>query len=331
MRIPVLLVTAVAATAAHDAMMGRLRAPTRHPHRNRQSRAAQDGIAARNNQCLDIKDHRLQDGAAVQTWTCTGAPNQKIVLDNGRLRGPQNLCLDVPAGQGGNGAHVQVWTCGDNNPNQRWEAVGSAYRWVGSSQCLDVTDGLFRDGTLMQMWRCDAGNINQQFTAPGTAVAKPDAGPSVPPVVTGGALASTRNFLGFACIPFAEFVGLHPQIASFADAYVQAGNMYNIAPVLVGAISLQESSGRCDAPNGGLGQFQNDDAWRAYGRGDRYNCYDAVYGITHYMQALLAENNNNLASALRAYNGPVSQGGKPAYIDNIGAWMTGAFVYGPGT
>ena len=317
-----------------------------HAHPSRRAQAARDSyttVTTQNNQCLDIKDNNLQNGAALQLWSCTGGGNQQFAPANGRLQGANNLCVDVPGGLGHDGAHLQLWACTDGNTNQMFDAAGGAYRWAGSDLCLDVTDGLFEEGTLLQLWQCDAANTNQKFggSGSGSGSSSASAGPGTSSAAnaapTSGSagntnLDTTSNFLGFPAIPFANFVALHPQIAGFADAYTQAGAAQNIAPTLLGAVSLQESSGNCAAANGGLFQFQDDAAWNAYGAGgDRYNCYDATWGGARYLRALLDENSNNLALALRAYNGPIDQGGLPAYIDDIGAWMTGAFVYGAGT
>jgi len=272
--------------------------------------------------CVDVMDGKATNNAKVQIWDCHGGANQGWQFNGYLLQTDNNMCLDVPDGKGKNGSPLQVYKCDKNNGNQNWERVGANIRWYGHNLCLDVTDGRFQNGTPLQLWACYLGSPNQQFTK-GLATVTPSS-----QTISGG------NFLGAEMMPWQAFINLHPQMSWFADAFVQAGAQSNIAPQLLGAIALQESSGYPNPTNGaGLMQFTDLNAWLAYSspNAQRSNPWDAIFAGARYMRALLDENNQDLGRALRAYNGPIEWGGKPSYISEIQAWMRGELVYGPGT
>jgi hypothetical protein len=288
-------------------------------------RAAGDPLApytTNNGKCIDVAGGKAANNAKVQLWDCNGAANQGWRVNGFMLQTDNGQCLDVPDGKGGNGTPLQVYKCDAANGNQNWERVGANIRWYGHNLCVDVPDGQFQNGRPLQLWSCYLGSPNQQFTKGKATVA-----PTKQTVSAG-------NFLGFPMIAWPAFVNLHPQISSFADAYVQAGAQNNIAPQLLGAISLQESSGNPNPTNGaGLMQFTDLAAWQRYAapNAKRSNPWDAVFAGARYMRALLDENNQDLNRALRAYNGPLEWGGKVTYQAEIQAWMKGVMVYGPGT
>jgi hypothetical protein len=66
------------------------------------------------------------------------------------------------------------------------------------------------------------------------------------------------------------------------------------------------------------------DAWNAVNPGQDYqNAWDAAWGAARYLRLLLDQNGQNLDSALRVCNGPISQGGLPSYQSDIRAWCSG--------
>lgn len=293
--------------------------------RDVEMRAASDAfvkVTTNNAKCVDVAGGKAVNSAHVQLWDCTGGGNQGFKINGHMIQTENNQCLDVPNGNGYNGAALQVYNCDAYNANQNWEIVGSNIRWYGHNLCLDVKDGIFGNGTPLQLWACYLGSPNQQFTW--------GASTNAPTTTT----VSSGNFGGFPMISWQAFINLHPQMNWFADAFVQAGAQTSIAPQLLGAIALQESSGNPNPTNGaGLMQFTDLNAWQRFAgpNTQRSNPWDAVWAGARYMRALLDQENQDLGKALRDYNGPIGQGGNPAYIADIQNWMKGSLVYGAGT
>lgn len=80
--------------------------------------------AVHSDQCLDIKDWGLHDGADLLQWHCHGGGNQRFrLIDQGggqyQLRNVHSgKCLDVSGGSQADGANVHQWDCHHGN-NQR--------------------------------------------------------------------------------------------------------------------------------------------------------------------------------------------------------------------
>ncbi|MEV6212696.1 ricin-type beta-trefoil lectin domain protein [Kitasatospora sp. NPDC051914] len=112
--------------------------------------------------CLDVNGAGTADGTAVQTWGCSGSPNQLwSAYTDGTLRS-MGKCLDA-AGRGtANGTKVQLWAC-NGGTNQVWQSYNGGYRNPFSGRCLDVPGASTTDGTQLQLWDCHGGS-NQRWT-----------------------------------------------------------------------------------------------------------------------------------------------------------------------
>ncbi|MDH6130554.1 RICIN domain-containing protein, partial [Kitasatospora sp. GP82] len=66
--------------------------------------------------CLDVWGAGVNDGAGIDQYTCTGAPNQqftKVLVGNGQfqIRTFAGKCLDVWGAGVNDGAGIDQWTC----------------------------------------------------------------------------------------------------------------------------------------------------------------------------------------------------------------------------
>ena len=125
--------------------------------------------------CLDIVNGSRANGARIQQWTCSGAPQQKWYLRGvggeyyNIVSAHDAACLDLRDNLNANGAVVQQWTC-SGAYNQvwqvTWDASMGAYRIkpdVGD-KCLDVTGVSTANGAYMQIWDCAYPGVrNQRF------------------------------------------------------------------------------------------------------------------------------------------------------------------------
>jgi hypothetical protein len=140
---------------------------------------------------------------------------------------------------------------------------------------------------------------------------------------------------GFTAISLDALLAKHSYLTVHRSAFLKAAAQAKrpIPPQLLVAIVLQESSGGQNVGTyGGPFQFTSDAAWNAYGplRGDRNTMADGAIGAANYLAATLSDTQGDLNAALREYNGPIAQGGKPDYQKMIQRWMQGELVYGPG-
>ncbi|KAK7055449.1 ricin B lectin domain-containing protein [Favolaschia claudopus] len=72
--------------------------------------------------CLDVIGGVNQAGTKLQTWTCTGGPNQQWISNpDGTFKwaAGSNLCVDLTDGKITDGNQLQVWDC-TSGPNQVW-------------------------------------------------------------------------------------------------------------------------------------------------------------------------------------------------------------------
>ena len=281
-------------------------------------------MSTQNGMCLDVKDNRMQNGAGLQLWQCSGGGNQQWRIEGPLLQTNQDLCADIPNGVGYNGAPVQVYKCDGQNKNQLFDQIGSSLQWRGSPYCLDVKDGSFANGGQIQLWTCYPGSANQAFVL-GQAQSQGTA--------PQGSSASTgaTNFYGYNCISLDDFVRKYPVCAPYKGALQSAGADQGINPVFLGAIAMIESNcgeGLKNSPNAWAGpfQFMDDSATRFYVGApprDRTNFWDAAYGAARYFKALLAQTNGNLYQAMRNYNGDPANGGETHYQEWAAGFMGG--------
>ena len=76
------------------------------------------------NECLDVKEGKLQSGQPVQLWACTANNGAQVwsVRADGTIRTSNNLCLDAQSGGTGNGTRIQLWDC-NGTAAQGWKGV----------------------------------------------------------------------------------------------------------------------------------------------------------------------------------------------------------------
>jgi glucosylceramidase len=132
----------------------------------------------RNGLCLDADNSTgNHDGVKVQLWGCTGASNQRWIINNSIVDGNAHIvnvwsgrCLDMDSSGGiRDGAKVQLWSCGSGS-NQNWANNGSPGAYVNfwAHKCLDANingPNVDRNGMLIQVWGCGgSGASNQQWT-----------------------------------------------------------------------------------------------------------------------------------------------------------------------
>lgn len=311
------------------------------------------------NACLDVVEASRTSGAAVQMWSCGGGANQLWRIKSSSVQVYKKLCLSVSGTA--NGAGVIVVTCDTTDASQAWSVNGVQLVHTATGKCLDVRDGGHANGTRAQIWDCYKGSSNQTWVMPNQTAIASDTNTTATTTGTTTTTASTTTTTasstgvanvdaavtqsvtftdwgitgGFTAMPLTNLLALHPQLATYEQAFITAAAQSKpvVPPQLLVAICLQESSGGLDLSTyGGPFQFSDDSAWAEYGPsgGDRNNMADAAIGAANYMAALLNQNNGDLNAALRAYNGPIADGGLPAYQADIQSWMQGVLVYGTG-
>ena len=308
--------------------------------------------------CLGLENHQGQNNQPVVLQPCANAQTAKWRLTNGALQTGTNMCLDVPDGHNQNGQPLQIYTCYAGNTNQQWQRRGNQLQWGNTDKCLDVTDGCFGSGAELQLWQCFDDNTNQAFNlslleaplasvsvgqsaAATTRKASPSKArtgktstskaPSPQPTAVqaaSGAVTGAGSFSGYSYISFDAFLALHPVLNPLRQDILDAAASVNIGlpPILLAAQALQESSGNPQAPNGGLGQFQNPDTWAKFGGGDMYNGRDSLFAMARYLTFLLESHNNDLTAVYSEYSGGLS-----FYAGDIRRWLNGEYVYGAGT
>jgi hypothetical protein len=132
----------------------------------------------------------------------------------------------------------------------------------------------------------------------------------------------------FDAAPMSELMQKYPQLAKYEKDFEAAAQQMGVQPQLLVAIAMEESTGgtnpNANSNGGGMMQFTDDGAWQQYGNGgDRMNDHDSIWASARYMSDLVNQNGGNLDAALRAYNGPLSQGGNPSYQSDIARMMSG--------
>jgi beta-glucanase (GH16 family) len=113
--------------------------------------------------CVDVSgDNTGGNGAAVQLWTCQGAPatDQQWTWNGSTLR-TLGRCLDVQSGGTANGTKLQLWDCNGTGA-QNWQQVGNTLRNPQSGRCVDSPSGSTANGARLQIWDCN-GTGAQSF------------------------------------------------------------------------------------------------------------------------------------------------------------------------
>lgn len=278
--------------------------------------ASYSALATRHGKCLDVPAGQFTNGQKLQLWDCTaGSADQQWRVAGNTIRTSGSQCLDLPSGRGWAGAPVQLWACDATNWNQGFEVVGGSIRKRNTNFCIDVVDGHYDNGAALQLWFCDYNSNGNQVFQFGT--------------MTAATVQSPSSFQGYAAISWDRFAQLHPECAPFGEAFKSAAAATNLVPALLGALAMTESTCQERPSNSfGMFQFMNDAAWLKYGgaNADRQKGSDAIWGGARYIRALLDQDSQNLDQALRDYNGPVWQGGDPAYQSHIRTWMSGGTV-----
>ncbi|NED82000.1 ricin-type beta-trefoil lectin domain protein, partial [Streptomyces sp. SID11233] len=102
-----------------------------------------------------------------QTWSCTGAANQRWTLGTDGTVRTNGKCLDVTGGSTADGAKVQLYDCNGTGA-QRWTYDATSHDVVNTAadKCLDVTDRSTANGARAQIWTC-TGASNQKWTLNG--------------------------------------------------------------------------------------------------------------------------------------------------------------------
>lgn len=119
------------------------------------------------------------------------------------------------------------------------------------------------------------------------------------------------------------------QLVSVWSDVHSAAEKYTLQAQLLVAVAMVESSG-CSDPTcyasgngGGCWQFTDADTWAEYGNGgNRLIDSDECEPAAHYISDSIASS-GDLYDGLRAYNGPIDQGGDPDYQKNVQAYMLG--------
>ncbi|KAK1548190.1 hypothetical protein Q3G72_033592 [Acer saccharum] len=284
-------------------------------------------IGAQKNLCLDVPGGSSANGTPVQIWQCSaGNVNQQWTLSGSQFKAANGKCLDIENG-GPNGAKVQLWDC-SNGRNQFFQFNGQAIENSKLGLCLDVTDGAFQNGTRVQAWACNGGRGNQVWSFASSQQAR-----SVPQT-GGGSNTDATTFYGYTAInTIDDFVAKNSGCAWIKDAVVAAANDQGLNATFLATACIVESSCLQQINNPwGPFQFSDDGAWNEYGgaQKNRQNIWDAAYGAARYFKALLQQENGNLDNALRAYNGPLSQGGNPNYQKSYKIWMSGGNAWEQG-
>lgn len=125
---------------------------------------------AANGRCLDVAGASRAPGAALTTWACTGAPQERFTwAEGGELRVHDGtadvLCVAVAEPTVAVGGALVLARCDDQRPH-RWEPApgGSGIRLAGTELCLAVpARGEEGDSTVLAA--CAPADPAQQWRA----------------------------------------------------------------------------------------------------------------------------------------------------------------------
>lgn len=112
--------------------------------------------------CAGVVDADTGNGAALDSWMCTNAPDQGWVLDPSGFifnRG-SDRCLDGNGGEAG--AEVRIYNCADV-PWQRWEWTGTQLVNSYRNRCLAVKNNELLPGAKLNLVACDPADPAQKM------------------------------------------------------------------------------------------------------------------------------------------------------------------------
>ncbi|WP_017239922.1 RICIN domain-containing protein [Streptomyces sp. SS] len=126
-------------------------------------------------QCLEVADWRMDDGAPVRQWPCHGGRNQQwrfIEMANGHTaiqNRNSNKCIDAPGGNYGNGTQLIQWDC-HLRYNQQWLVMYSSEDpqkeisfWAPpNNQVIEIGAWSRTYGAAAGMWSSNDG-LNQKW------------------------------------------------------------------------------------------------------------------------------------------------------------------------
>lgn len=292
--------------------------------------------------CLGIKGPIPATGDTVEMTPCQAAGSAQNFLldDNGLLHVTDTLC--VAAGLDAN-SPLLLANCSTTANEQVFAVEGNAVVSSASALCLAPADATMASAaTPAWMCSCASGDGAQQWAigdgvlgmSSAEASADTQATPSV--VVDASAAKPANAATKLSTVKASSMASLGTKVPTRLKAQIsnieKAATSFNLQPQLLVAIAMQESTGGADANaysnQGGMFQFTNADTWKEFGTqttSDRQNDALSVTAAANYLGFLINQHNGSLAGALRAYNGPISQGGNPTYITDIYAKMRGEF------
>lgn len=277
-------------------------------------------------------DGGANNGARMQQWDGdANNKNQQFYFESGLIYGQNGIAIEVPNYNAQPGQSLQGWQGNPGQWNQQWEVLDNKmFRLKGTNLCWDLKDGDSRNGAGYQLYWCSPGNPNQEFSIVNVGGRSRSASPQGGGGNSG--ITAAQNFCGFQMISWSDFLQIHPKVAIYADPILAAATQYNLPPVLLGSVFLQESSANPNVNDAGGYQFTWPDTFTYYSNGKplsaRTNMWDSSYAAAYYFSDLQKQNNNNLWQSLRNWNGEISAGGIASYQDDIGRWALGERVYG---
>ena len=128
-------------------------------------------FALNTGRCIDDYGSQTGNGANIQTYTCTGNPNQQWIFNLGdrTIRSKLDLdkCLDLGSSNTNNGANIQLYTCNGTSA-QKWVYNGlhkTIHSGVNSDKCFDAANGSTypNSNVNIQLWDCQYANNDQKW------------------------------------------------------------------------------------------------------------------------------------------------------------------------
>ncbi|MCB9053604.1 MAG: ricin-type beta-trefoil lectin domain protein [Lewinellaceae bacterium] len=152
-------------------------------------------FAFNTNKCIDDYRSSTSNGTNIQTYTCTGNPNQQWVIStsNRTIHSMVDFgkCLDLDNSNTANGANIQLWDCNGSGA-QKWVYNGlyqTIHSGVNSDKCIDATNGSAypNSNVNIQLWDCNYTNNNMKWTIDGaTTISIPVKARFIVPVLAPG-------------------------------------------------------------------------------------------------------------------------------------------------
>ncbi|MEZ5038690.1 MAG: ricin-type beta-trefoil lectin domain protein [Saprospiraceae bacterium] len=131
------------------------------------------------NKCIDDYGSSTSNGTNIQTYTCTGNPNQQWYLnaEDRTISSKLNTakCLDLDNSNTNNGTNIQLYDCNGSSA-QKWVYNGlykTIHSGVNSDKCFDAKDAskAINLNVNLQLWDCNYTSKNQKWEIDGaTAV-----------------------------------------------------------------------------------------------------------------------------------------------------------------